>query len=154
MGNSFEANMRELLVLRSSTALGVASSLAGLADPTSEIANSPAACAELRNEMAVLEAQTCAVLRQGGVSWDALAGFYGVTKQSLHRRLAGRVDQAVVLARDYSALHEEDLRMGLSFLAGANRRLRGGLERKLDTSAELWGQRRKAAGWWWELAPE
>jgi hypothetical protein len=120
-----------------------------MADPTSWQANSPRAWPDIRNEVRHLERLHCAVQRQGGVSWDALASFYGVSKQAVHRRLSKEVDAVVENAQKYVDVHEDDVRHGTYFVAVAPRLSAEEVLLSAELQASVWNQRRRVSAWWW-----
>lgn len=141
--------MRNLLVDRSATAISLAASFAALADPQSDSANNPRFWPGIRSAINFLEAQNCAVFRHGGVSWDALGSFYGVSKQSLHRRLSTQVDKVMESAQKYPGLYEPALILETSVLGLAATTSAEGLHRAAASQAQVWDQRRHAHTWWW-----
>lgn len=145
----FEERMRNLLVARSATALSLASSVGNLADPTTRAANSPRLWPSIRGEIAALERLNCAVHRQGGVSWDALASFYGVSKQSVHRRLSKDVDTYIEYAQKYVGLHEADVHSRVRYLHAAASVSADHVLLSADQQARVWSQRRRVPNWWW-----
>ncbi|MEV3989602.1 hypothetical protein AB0J57_11930 [Streptomyces sp. NPDC049837] len=146
----FEERMRNLLVARSAAALNLAATFGNLADPTSGTANSPSLWPSIRGEISSLERLNCAVHRQGGVPWDALAGFYGVSKQSVHRRLSKDVDNYTEHAQTYVDLHETDISHGVRALHVAAAIVSADhLLSAADRQARVWDQRRRTPGWWW-----
>ncbi|MFH8571664.1 hypothetical protein [Streptomyces sp. NPDC017993] len=146
---SYEERMRNLLVARSAAALRLASTFGGLAEPTTEAANSPRLWPSIRGEIASLERLNCAVHRQGGVSWDALASFYGVSKQSVHRRLSKDVDSHIEYAQRYIELYEADVHSGIRYLRVAANITADQVLVGADRQARIWSQRRRVPTWWW-----
>ncbi|MFC8095238.1 hypothetical protein [Streptomyces sp. NPDC057301] len=145
-----EERMRNLLVDRSSTAVTLAIHFSRLADPVSASANSPQYWPRIRSTLKYLEAVNCAVFRQGGMSWDALASFYGVSKQSVHRRLSPDVDAAVENSQKYVELHEHQLRRDIPTLVDAADVEAETLLLDAGHQAKVWSQRRRTPMWWWD----
>ncbi|WP_128506787.1 hypothetical protein [Streptomyces inhibens] len=146
---SYEERMRNLLVARSAAALALASTFGSLAEPTTEAANSPRLWPSIRGEIASLERLNCAVHRQGGVSWDALASFYGVSKQSVHRRLAKDVDSYIEYAQRYIELHEADVHSRTRYLHVAANISADQVLAGAEKQSRVWSQRRRVPNWWW-----
>lgn len=84
------------------------------------------------------------------MSWDAIASFYGVSKQSIHRRLSGRVDAAVENAQKYTSVYEHELRIGELLRARSSYIPAEELLSAAETQAQVWEQRRRTPLWWWE----
>ncbi|MEU3920193.1 hypothetical protein [Streptomyces sp. NPDC029004] len=148
MPTHFEQRMRNLLVARSTSALSLSASFAAIADPTSEFARAPRAWPMVQGQIRYLERLTTAVLRQGGVPWDALAGFYGVSKQALHRRLAADVDEVIARSDQYREVHESDLVINHEIFSNAARTTIEVLDRQLDETSQIWASRRRQGRWW------
>ncbi|MFF9605086.1 hypothetical protein ACF1GY_22795 [Streptomyces sp. NPDC014684] len=101
---------------------------------------------EIIQEQQQMEVLLIAVLRQSGITWEVLAEAYGVTRQSLHRRLAAPVEEAL-MARGNQAPELQRVEQKTAFVAGTAERVFGDLEH-LDQAVEVWHQRRAQPRWW------
>ncbi|MFC6133936.1 hypothetical protein [Streptomyces spororaveus] len=142
--------LRNLLLALSDAALDLANDGVVLAHPREGSALGLVIAPSLRSKAAHVEALACAVLRHAGVSWDAMAGRYDVTRQSLHRRLSAATDQVAQDAQRFAAGHELSVQQELGLLVVACERLQQNFDSALDAAPEAWEARRKTPGWWWE----
>ncbi|PAU45997.1 hypothetical protein CK936_26470 [Streptomyces albireticuli] len=101
-----------------------------------------------------VEALASAVLRHGGMSWDAMAGRREVTRQSLHRRLSARSDREAEAAQRYAGLHSSDFYERLERLESMIARLNEDFDEELAHAPAIWEARRKTPGWWWRAEEE
>lgn len=144
-----QERLKNLLLALADSALDLASSGVALAHPHEGPASSLLIGPGLQDRAARVEALACAVLRYSGVSWDAMAGRYNVTRQSLHRRLSARADEVTDFAQKYADLYEVTVPENLTRLVHATERLAYHYERDLEQAPAVWEERRKTVGWWW-----
>src|SRR3954451_20304280 len=90
----------------------------GAADPRERLRS----ISTLRGELDDLEAQSVRAAVRGGDSWSQVAEALGVTKQSAHRRYAGRLDEPTPPSRRRLA----EPRERIVITAQARRRVRAG----------------------------
>ncbi|MER5810008.1 hypothetical protein ABT143_17780 [Streptomyces sp. NPDC002033] len=150
MTSSQHDRLRNLLVALSNAALELANDGVALAHPREGAALGLVITPTLQSKVAHVEALACAVLRHSGVSWDAMAGRYDVTRQSLHRRLSASADQVAENAQKLAAGQEMSAYQELGLLVAACQRLGQNFERELERAPESWEARRRTPGWWWE----
>ncbi|MFE7357368.1 hypothetical protein ACFU8Q_30510 [Streptomyces sp. NPDC057543] len=128
-------------------ALNLASTSSTIAMPADGPAFALRFLPEFRDQLLRVEALATAVLRASGVPWDFLADSYGVTRQSLHRRLADEVrlwkdfspqyvDLALTEAKKYA---REVRKNGQSFETN--------LEGALAAAVPVWEKRREQGNW-------
>ncbi|MEU9021632.1 hypothetical protein [Actinomadura sp. NPDC048394] len=139
--------------MRAETALGMASYLLGVADPCEaadpgEIVIEAGVIRSLQKDLLQLEALTCALMQDAGMSWDAIASYYGVSRQSLHRRLAAASDKALQQAQDEPAVVEENLREDLGHAVTMVKHLARKIRPEIEQAAQVWRERRRQPGWW------
>lgn len=154
MQSPSDERMRNLLVALAHAALELAEDAVAVADPL----HGPSYVLNYGSGMAYrsarLEALACAVLRQAGMSWDAMAGRREVSRQSLHRRLSSRSDEEAEHAQKFAWMYEEKIPGELERLRGAVSRLSESLGSSLHEAPSVWEQRRRTPGWWWKPEPE
>lgn len=81
----------KLLMARAAAAADIAGRVLSFADPC-DIHPNLRILREIPLLVRAFEATHCGVLQVAGMSWDALAGEYEISRQSLHKRLAPVVD--------------------------------------------------------------
>lgn len=142
--------LERLLLARSGLAMSLSSSFNAIADPCSPAANNPRywPMANLSEEVRTVEALSCALFTYSGMSWDALAARYGVSRQALHRRLGALADQAVDRAEAYPEHYRHALQFSQSVLEDRVPHISDSLQTELSRAVEVWGNRRKAPRWW------
>src|SRR4051812_891550 len=90
---TFESELRAALMYRRSELLGIANEALYAAEMP-EVEYAPAAeprrLDAMRYDVIDAEALTAVCLTRVGVSWDALAARYDISRQALHRRLSSR----------------------------------------------------------------
>ncbi|MGW6212762.1 hypothetical protein [Streptomyces sp. NPDC055109] len=154
MQSPSDERMRNLLVALANSAVEVAADAVAVADPLHGPSYAINYGAGMADRSARLEALSCAVLRQAGMSWDAMAGRREVSRQSLHRRLSSRSDKEAEHAQKYAWLYEEQIPEELELLLRAVLRLSKSLESSLNGAPSIWKERRRTPGWWWNPDPE
>ncbi|GGO86480.1 hypothetical protein [Wenjunlia tyrosinilytica] len=107
MNPTAEDRVRNLLIALSEEALELATSALMLAHPIDGPAFGLRFIPELSQAARRLEQLTVAALRQSGVSWDVLAERYGVSRQSMHRRLSEDVDRQLEQAQLFPDMNQE-----------------------------------------------
>ena len=148
---SFADRVVNLQLARCESAVELALTALCYVDPCSEISDSPGgfAMAEFRDEVRALEAQTCALMLHGGVSWDVMAAHYNVSRQALHRRLSRDADSAVAdaqMAEPETRLHR--VHEQLNLLDEWITRVRAHVDADLERAPMVWEARRRSPGWW------
>ncbi|MCD2464405.1 hypothetical protein MBT42_12650 [Streptomyces sp. MBT42] len=145
-----ETRMHNLLAALSDAALDLASSAAHLARPAEGPEFGLKYMGEVMRTADAVEELVVAVLRHSGVSWDALASYRGVSRQSLHRRLAESVDQATERSQPLVDMHLEHARLHLDVLKRSIKNLDRTFEASLEPAAVEWRRRVHMPGWWWK----
>ena len=104
----------------------------------------------MQRTLAELEEYSCALMNYSGVSWDAMATYYGVSRQALHRRLASGANNSFEQAQQDSRLNHDELVISLEIIDLAVEHLEVLLDQELSGTVQTWQERRKTAGWWRE----
>jgi hypothetical protein len=99
----------------------------------------------LRRELDDLEAASCGLLQMSGVSWDAMASWYQVSRQSLHRRLSPKIDSILRLTGSF---FEDDLERNRSSAGVFLRHLEDNLDAELGNAPHALKELRRRPGWW------
>jgi len=150
MSDPSTPRMTNLLLATSSSAMSLASSSLYFAAPSP--IDDPSLVGEffktMRRELDDLEAGICALMRYAGVSWDALAENYDVSRQALHQRLAARADEILAEAQTYPALNHSQFYFDLELVSNYANRMKASFDQDLSDVVEIWQERRKRAGWW------
>ncbi|MBI0381815.1 MULTISPECIES: hypothetical protein [Streptomyces] len=149
-----EQRIYDLLTALSEAALGLASSAVFLARPSDGAEYGLKYMNDVLNMTRHVEALAVAVLRHSGVSWDALASYRGISRQSLHRRLAQRVDAVTDLSQKYPDMHVDRAYQEIAILKRVIERLDQNLEAELEKAAPEWRRRVHKPGWWWQVEAE
>lgn len=139
-----------LQLARCETAVNLAVTALTFGDPCSELSDAPYgyAMAQLPASVRALEAQTCALMLQGGVSWDVMAGHYNVSRQSLHRRVSQDADAAMTNAQLAPEVLHQRLHEQLDLLEVWIARVRAHVDADLERAPAVWEARRRSPGWW------
>lgn len=140
-----------LLAQLAAEALSLASTSSVIAMPTDGPVFALRFLRDFRDQLLRVEGLATAVLRASGVSWDLLADSYGVTRQSLHRRLAEEVrlwndfsPQYVNLALVMAKEHAQEVRKNAESFES-------NLESAVAAAVPVWKQRREHGNWRPEL---
>jgi hypothetical protein len=139
-----------LITKMSATAVDVADSAVTISHPVDGPVFGLRFIQEIVHQQQQMEVLLIAVLRQSGVTWEVLAESYGVTRQSLHRRLAAPVEEALK-ARGNQSSELQRAEEKTAFVAGTAERVFGDLGH-LDQVVEVWRQRRAQPRWWAEAS--
>ena len=144
--------LANLLTARHGAALELANSALMLADPCSEMSNSPFWAMDQTAEHSVASCfkHSCALMLYAGVSWDALASSREVSKQTLHRKYAHDADSVFESAQRYADVNVADLRRELTILKALAEHVVDELETELAEAEAIWEKRRSQPGWWRE----
>ena len=105
---------------------------------------------EIAYQQQRMETLLIAVLRRSGVSWDVLAQSYGVTRQTLHRRLAAPVDEALKVERN-QPVELRQAEQHTEQLASMAETVFANLA-SLDQAVAVWRQRGAHPRWWTEAS--
>lgn len=141
---------QNLLINRSRRFLELTTAALAFADPCLLTANHPTYFPGLtRGAIEQAEASHVALLRFSGVSWDALAGYYEVSRQALHRRLSQTVDNTFEdSARDVE-YNVRQINWDVDYLRGSAEHLISSLDLEIyDEGVAVWGARSRQPGWW------
>jgi len=146
----FADRVHNLQLARCESAVGLALTALSFVDPCSELSDAPYgfAMTELPSDVRALEAQTCGLMLQGGVSWDVMAGYYNVSRQSLHRRVSREADAAMTNAQMAPEVAYERLHEQLDLLENWVARVRAHVDVDLEHTPRVWEARRHSPGWW------
>lgn len=140
-----------LLMATSSSGMSLASSSLYLTYPSQP--NHPRNAGEffrgMRSDLDYLEAGTCALMRYSGVSWDVLAAYYGVSRQSLHRRMASRADQMMEEAQGFPDVDRHNFEIELESALRMIDRFKASFDQDLSDAVQIWQTRQKTPGWWY-----
>jgi hypothetical protein len=150
MANAVEDRIANLLLARCAAALSLAIVALEFADPCQLPGGHPSV--HEFADVEELEEVTLALLRHGGVSWDVLAAYRGVSRQAMHRKFAHRVDVAAEIAQGMAALHREEIRSELSTIQEFAAHLSRSLDLEHAEAVQTWVERRRTPGWWRDSA--
>jgi hypothetical protein len=130
--------------------MSLAGAFLSMADPSGSMANdlAPWGRGWLQRDFEEAEALTCALMRYSGASWDSLATHYGVSRQSLHRRMAPLADEYMDQAEEYVDVHRRGLQSDFDLVQDSVRHLEESLWSDLTEGARVWQARRQRPGWW------
>ncbi|MFC5855425.1 hypothetical protein ACFPZI_27665 [Streptomyces chlorus] len=139
-----------LITSLSKAALDLAASAATISQPVDGPVFGLRFAREIAHQQQEMETLIIAVLRHSGIPWDVLASSYGVTRQSLHRRLAASVEEALKTDRNQPAeLRQAERQTGeLADTAFVSFTSLG----HLDQAVAVWRQRRAQPRWWTEAS--
>ncbi|MET9806604.1 hypothetical protein [Streptomyces halstedii] len=128
-------------------ALNLAATSSTIAMPTDGPAFALRFLPEFRDQLLRVEALATAVLRASGVPWDYLADSYGVTRQSLHRRLADEVRLWNDFSPQYVDLAIRKAKEHAREVAENGRSFEANLEGALASAVPVWEKRREQGDW-------
>jgi hypothetical protein len=142
--------IHNLLLARSVSAISLANTLLSMADPCGAAANriAPISAYAIREGIREVEAETCALMLKSGVSWDAIATRYQVSRQSLHRRVAFLADERLNRANDSVGYNEGNLHYYLRSAVESAVHLQDSVDAELVEGIDIWNNRRLRHGWW------
>jgi hypothetical protein len=143
-------HLPDLVLAMSATAASIASAALWLALPFGDDDPSDAAVYlnTMRAKITELEAYYCALMNYSGVSWDVLATYYDVSRQALHRRLSSHVQKGIERARNYPAVHYNDLIRELALIQSAAGSFTESPRQTIADAAQIWQERQEKADWW------
>jgi hypothetical protein len=147
-----DERLQNLVLARAEAALGMASFLLSVADPCQEvdyndIVIEPSAIRNMQDDLLQLEALTCGLMHDAGMSWDTIASYYEVARQSLHRRLQPPL---MMLSRKPSGTPTVVRRRLLESIEMAQatlEHLATSIEADIARSTQVWSDRRRTPGW-------
>ena len=146
---SFADRVFNLQLARCETAVGLAVRALKFGDPCSSSGEPNAyEMAQLHASVRSLEAETCALMLQGGMSWDVMAIQYEVSRQSLHRRVSRDADAAMTDAQIGPRTRNQRLHEELDLLEYWIARVRAHIDVELELAPSVWEARRRSPGWW------
>ncbi|MEU3233663.1 hypothetical protein [Nocardiopsis alba] len=149
MATSSEDQFRRLLLMRSEIALTIADHFLNLATPSGGSGDSLSFFREIKADLHAAEAVHIALLIHSGVSWDAVATRYGITRQALHKRFRASCDQTMTEAEEHEDLHESSLRDRSDSIDVTYSNFLEDIYSDLERGGRIWANRRKRKGWWW-----
>lgn len=137
----------KLLSARAATAVDIAWRVFLYADPC-ELEPDLRYLREIHRLVRTFEAAHCGVLQVTGMSWDALAGDYRISRQSLHRRLAPEVDR--ILSQPAMSVGDRSLET----IEMAAEHLREEFDAEVTSAPRVLKQLRKYPHWWhdWDVS--
>jgi hypothetical protein len=150
MVSDMDERWLELVTGLSKAALDLASSAATVSQPVDGPIFGLRFAREIADQQQELERLLIAVLHQSGVPWEVLARRYGVTRQSLHRRLATPVNEALATRRN-QRLELQQAEEATEHLASMAEIVFTNLG-TLDEAAAVWRQRQAEPQWWTKAA--
>jgi hypothetical protein len=154
MSSSSQDRIYNLALARSAEALKLATIALMIADPSTEPKYGfivfGGGSDSLRGTSEQIEAQSCALWRLAGMSWDAIAGYYEVSKQSLHRRMSRQSDLELDRAQVNVEINEQDIEYSLEILSVFSDDILANFYRDLEQFPARWEALRKQHGWWRE----
>ncbi len=96
-----------------------------------------------KSKLEAAEALLAVVANRGGLTWDAMASYYDVSKQAHHRRLSAKGERLWLAAQDRSGIRTSELQLFDEAVASV----------VASDGAVLLAQRARDPGWWWWHRP-
>ncbi|WKV79542.1 hypothetical protein HBB06_16060 [Streptomyces sp. SNU607] len=146
MVSDMDKRWLELVTGLSKAALDLASSAATISQPVDGPVFGLRFIQDIAHQQQELERLLIAVLHHSGVPWEVLAHRYGVTRQSLHRRLAAPVNEALTTGRS-QRLELQQAEEATEHLASMAEIVFANLGH-LDEATAVWRQRQAEPQWW------
>ncbi|MCF4139550.1 hypothetical protein L1856_26370 [Streptomyces sp. Tue 6430] len=146
MVSDMDERWLELVTGLSKAALDLASSAVTISQPVDGPVFGLRFIQDIAYQQQELERLLIAVLHHSGVPWEVLAHRYGVTRQSLHRRLAAPVKKTLTTGRN-QRLELRKAEEATEHLADVAEIVFANLGR-LGEAAAIWRQRQAEPQWW------
>jgi hypothetical protein len=102
----------------------------------------------MRSNLISMEESVAALMNYSGVSWDALAAYYGVSRQSLHRRLASGAAESWENAHENERYNRAAIDENIKSIRSSVAYLESSFTERLPDAIRMWQERRKRPRWW------